>query len=72
MNIREEIMSPDFTKFHLEGPWPFHAVMHRFTQPDHGDPHDHPWSFRSNIGFGINRILTDPGARCRGSRKEPL
>ena len=42
-------MSDFFTKYHLEGPWPFPAVIHHFTAPDRGDPHDHPWSFRSFV-----------------------
>lgn len=50
--IRIEPMSDAFTKFHLEGPWPFHPVIHRFSAPDNGDPHDHPWKFRSIILHG--------------------
>lgn len=50
MEIIEEHMNDWFTKFHLHGPWPFSAVIHRFTQADgNGDPHDHPWRFRSII-----------------------
>lgn len=52
LHIREERMSGAFLKFHLEGPWPFHPVMHRFDAPDHGDAHDHPWAFRSIILHG--------------------
>lgn len=50
--FREEPMSGSFTKFHLDGPWPFQPVMHRFADVDHGDPHDHPWGFRSMILWG--------------------
>lgn len=52
LHIREERMSGAFLKFHMEGPWPFHPVMHRFDAPDRGDPHDHPWTFRSIILHG--------------------
>lgn len=51
MQIREEAMGPHMMKFHVEG-LPFGAVFHRFTAPDSGDPHDHPWSFRSVILSG--------------------
>lgn len=51
-DIREERMSDAFVKFYLEGPWPFHPVMHRFDAPDFGDPHDHPWAFKSFILHG--------------------
>ena len=44
-------MSSVMTKFHLDG-LPFGAVLHRFTGPDLGDPHDHPWPFRSFILSG--------------------
>lgn len=55
--IDTEIMSPIFTKFHLRN-LPVDAVLHRFTAPDEGDPHDHPWSFQSVILAGgyIERI----------------
>lgn len=48
ITIRTETMSEAMTKFHLEG-LPFPAVLHRFTEPDLGDPYDHPWSFRTFI-----------------------
>lgn len=51
MDIREEEMGPHMMKFHVGG-MPFPAVFHRFTAPDLGDPHDHPWSFRSIILHG--------------------
>lgn len=51
LHIREERMAEFFTKFHLEGA-PFGAVIHRFTSADHGDAHDHPWTFRSFILHG--------------------
>ena len=50
-SIRIEEMSPVFTKLHLEG-LPFAAVLHRFSDIDRGDPHDHPWPFRSTILSG--------------------
>lgn len=51
LNLRHEPMSPVFDKWHVEG-LPCAAVFHRFSAPDHGDPHDHPWSFRSIILHG--------------------
>lgn len=58
INIREEQLGEHFTKFHLEGPWPFDAVIHRFTESDRGNPHDHPWGFRSFIlkGGYVERV----------------
>lgn len=46
-----EIMSGEFTKYHLQG-LPFGAVIHRFTAPDKGSPHDHPFGFTSFILSG--------------------
>ncbi len=43
-----EHMSPIFTKWHIPGP----GVLHRFTAPDEGPPHDHPWGFWSTIIVG--------------------
>ena len=51
MQLRHEPMSPVFDKWHVEG-LPIPAVFHRFAAPDLGDPHDHPWSFRSVILTG--------------------
>jgi hypothetical protein len=44
-------MSETFTKYHVHG-LPRPAVFHRFAEADHGDPHDHPWSFRSFVLVG--------------------
>jgi len=52
MTFRVEEISDIFTKFHLEGPWPFHPAMHRFTKPDPSYPHDHPWGFTSHVLHG--------------------
>ena len=52
LRIDQEPMNGDFTKYHLRGPWPFHPVLHHFRAPDHGDPHDHPWPFRSVVLAG--------------------
>lgn len=48
MLIRSERMSDTFMKYHIDG-LPFPMVLHHFTAPDHGDPHDHPWAFVSTI-----------------------
>ena len=48
MTGRVEVISPDFTKFHLgDG-----RAIHRFTGVSHDQPHDHPWSFRSRVLLG--------------------
>ncbi len=49
--IRTERMSDFFMKYHVEG-LPFAAVFHQFTSVDTGDPHDHPWGFRTFIVQG--------------------
>ena len=41
-------MSDVFTKYHLKG-FPFEAVMHKFTAPDQGYPHCHPFGFTTHI-----------------------
>ncbi|NTS31316.1 hypothetical protein HQ945_08610 [Phyllobacterium sp. BT25] len=51
IDLRHEPMSPTFDKWHVGGT-PFPAVFHRFTEPDLGDPHDHPFAFRSIILHG--------------------
>lgn len=51
MQLREERMSGAMVKWHLEGA-PFAAVLHQFTEPDHGHPHSHPWPFQSTILHG--------------------
>lgn len=44
-------MSDSFTKYHLNG-FPFDGVIHKFTEPDNGDPHDHPFAFNTFIVKG--------------------
>lgn len=46
-----EEMAPFFAKFHIRNV-PFDAVLHKFTDIDRGDPHDHPWAFKSTILYG--------------------
>lgn len=48
MHYTKEIMSPEFTKYHIAG-LPFNAAFHHFTGADIGEPHDHPYSFQSHI-----------------------
>lgn len=59
-----ERMSDVFAKYHLRGPWPFGAVIHQFSDIDRGDPHDHPWGFRSVILHGgyVERVFQPDGA----------
>jgi len=54
IEIKYERMSEEFEKFHLgDG-----KVLHHFTGTDRGGPHDHPWSFESQILSGgyIERV----------------
>ena len=46
---RVERMSPAFVKYHLDDG----RALHRFTRPEpFAHPHDHPWSFRTEILAG--------------------
>lgn len=46
---RVERMSRAFVKYHLDDG----RVLHRFTREEpHADPHDHPWSFTTEILAG--------------------
>ncbi len=63
LSFREEKMSDELTKYHVIG-LPFDAVFHHFTGADKGDPHDHPFAFRSHVISGdyeetIYRIKKD-------------
>lgn len=51
LDLREERMWDGMQKWHVGGLMGA-AVFHEFTQPDMGDPHDHPWPFQSIILFG--------------------
>lgn len=51
VQVHSERMSDVFEKWHIEG-LPVAAVLHRFGDVDLGDPHDHPWGFRSIILHG--------------------
>lgn len=51
LTLREERMSEAMLKTHIEG-LRVPAVFHTFTDIDRGDPHDHPFSFRSVIISG--------------------
>lgn len=53
--LREQQMGPHMTKFYLDHVklgMPGACVLHKFTAPDNGDFHDHPWDFNSHILFG--------------------
>lgn len=62
--ISVEHVHGGFTKYHLnregEEPWPFRPVLHQFTTPDLGDPHDHPWDFETYVRRGsyIEEVYT--------------
>ncbi len=59
LTFKKEKMSNEFTKHHIKG-LPFGAVIHHFTAPDTGGPHDHPFGFTSHIIHGsyIERVYT--------------
>ena len=63
MNLHHETLSPAFEKFHVQG-LPFAASFNHFTEPDTGDPHDHPFNFVTHIikGFYIERIYNIDGS----------
>jgi len=48
MNLREEKMSDEFKKYHVENSR-LKAVFHEFTAPDKGGPHCHPFRFKSFV-----------------------
>lgn len=54
-----EIMSNEFTKYHIQG-LPFPGSFHHFTGTDKAGPHDHPFSFTTYILSGgyVERIYT--------------
>lgn len=76
LTIRHEPMSPIFDKFHIEG-LQFGAVIHHFTEPDTGDPHDHPFDFTTHILSGgyIERVYsidsTDGDFRYKDIHRKP-
>lgn len=71
--VRVERMSPAFVKYHLDNG----QVLHRFTRGEpHGTPHDHPWSFETEILDGgyveeVFRIGPDGGWRSGLVHRHP-
>lgn len=57
LTFKKEKMSNEFYKHHIRG-LPFGAVIHHFTAPDTGGPHDHPFGFTTHIIHGsyIERV----------------
>jgi hypothetical protein len=51
VTIITEELSPVFKKHHVKG-LPFDASFNEFTEPDTGDPHDHPFGFITHILSG--------------------
>lgn len=66
LTVRVEVMADHMTKYHIEG-LPFPLVLHQFSAPDHGDPHDHPWGFHSFIMKGgyTEEVFLDDGPQIR-------
>jgi len=62
LTTHRETLSPAFNKLHIEG-LPFNASFNHFTEPDTGDPHDHPFNFVTHIikGSYIERIYDTRG-----------
>lgn len=54
--IIKETLHEGFTKYHLnsdgEEGWPLRPVLHRFTLPDVGYPHDHPFDIDVHVLIG--------------------
>lgn len=64
---KKEKLSNEFTKHHLEltgkNGHVFRPVIHHFTDPDKGGPHDHPWNFTTHIlkgGYIERRYFINP------------
>lgn len=70
-SIRVEVMSPTMTKFHVLG-LGFDLVLHRFTGPDEGDPHDHPFSFEAHVlrGMYVEERFAPEGALSLWTRDQ--
>lgn len=75
-----EQLASGFTKYHLNHPaapdplpWYVHPVIHRFTEPDVGLPHDHPWAFQSLIISGgyVEEIYNADGWHVRTVERQP-
>jgi hypothetical protein len=65
MIVNVERMSRAFTKYHLSDG----RALHRFRHGEpHADPHDHPWSFATEILYGgyVEEVfLIDPAGGWR-------
>ena len=63
VRLEHEKMNEGFEKFHIRGLMyqgnPFYAVIHHFTGPDEGDPHDHPFGMDITLlkGEQLERIF---------------
>jgi hypothetical protein len=65
VTIRQEVMGPHFTKYHIEG-LPVPTVLHHITQAEpEADPHDHPWGFTSFVIAGgyVEEVFQPRGLR---------
>ncbi|MFP5078636.1 hypothetical protein ACLE20_15125 [Rhizobium sp. YIM 134829] len=71
LDVREEWLSPSFQKHHIHLGDEVYIVLHRFTEVDTGDPHDHPWSFTTTIAKGsyVEEIFQLDGTSERVLRK---
>ena len=71
--VRVERMSRAFVKYHLDNG----QVLHRFTREEpHVDPHDHPWSFETEILDGgyveeVFRVEPDGAWRSEVVHRHP-
>lgn len=48
-HLEHEIMSPAFEKWHIRGIGADNKAIHKFTAPDTGYAHNHPFSFTTHI-----------------------
>lgn len=76
MEIKELKLSEEFTKYHLdlskEGWEHYQPLLHHFTGPDKGDPHDHPFDMKIYIlkGWYIEKVYNRYGIISRGVKHE--
>lgn len=71
LSLSTEVMSDFFTKHHIHG-LPFPVVLHHFSAPDRGDPHNHPFEFRTHIlhGVYVEEVFSQNGTRTT-IRRQP-
>jgi len=70
LTTHHEILSRAFEKFHVQG-LPFATSFNHFTEPDTGDPHDHPFGFRTYVISGSYvELVYDKKGRSKEYKRE--